>query len=854
MNIYDIINRARSLKEEYRLDSVTPERLGALHEDTLKYINEYQLLASSPAIHKTYASISAMQSSSSPKSDLTGKPLKAGQLVVIVPADPSDSTAGDVYRYDGPSGNTSKWTFVAKIGAVPADAELSATSTNPPQNQAVTAKLTELESEVYDKYADIPTIKFITSNLVQALELGASAGDTILRTGASGRSLEYMSIINEDATGFSYTISLDEKKLFRIDNYLATKDIEGFWKIILPSTSIPLSKIDGKPTTSGTFGFDSVSGKVWYRVQNSASFTPLSQVRVGKVEMVAGAKLHYGKKTYTIEDGQLILESDITAIEDGLSKKLDAVTFEEEKKSLDTFKAETDEKLSKKAEKESLEKVSSSLSVLTKESQSIIASVKTLNRENNYIFKGDSYVQLSEPIILQQDGDSIELGLSDIPSSDMVGVGQGFTLAGDHATLWRGIGVLQKNIRVRLDDGTWAALDAQRVNAIPTMILKISYENGNIVTYADGVAVNTYEGQGSLTIKRFGQGLDGVYWNGRINYIKVNDSFYDLGEKGIFYNMGNDASFLRQSEKEVLYGKEEMYVEKTAGLLTVYVRRPNGGYIGYPLTYNLNTQSGVFCDQWGMKKVFSASLVNGQMINNGNLFYNSEAELAMKLSIEGSSVFVGGVMHGYENIVGGTQAGGDGTAREITFIVDNEKVAEDSVISLKPCKMIDVIQHTYLYPHDKNASPFADVVKAWKFSKDGLDITTKMNVNKEMTFLNCYFGMFGVLRRWGGSSANPYLVNSIIKNDEPYRVFDVSDGWSNFPLSSIDKACTKMTAYGEMGYGFSIEIENSNIDIAGMMCSHNNNPYNKLYYGFATDANPLNFSGEWHATQKWRIL
>lgn len=155
MNIYDIINRARSLKEEYRLDSVTPERLGALHEDTLKYINEYQLLASSPAIHKTYASISAMQSSSSPKSDLTGKPLKAGQLVVIVPADPSDSTAGDVYRYDGPSGNTSKWTFVAKIGAVPADAELSATSTNPPQNQAVTAKLTELESDTNAKLAEL---------------------------------------------------------------------------------------------------------------------------------------------------------------------------------------------------------------------------------------------------------------------------------------------------------------------------------------------------------------------------------------------------------------------------------------------------------------------------------------------------------------------------------------------------------------------------------------------------------------------------------------------------------------------------------------------------------------------------
>lgn len=147
MNIYDLISRAQKLRKETQLDSVSPDRVGSLQEDTLKYINESQLLASSPSLHKIYASVSAMQSDGAPKSDLTGKPLKPGQLVVIVPESQTDATAGDVYRYDGPSGNTSAWTFVAKIGAVPADAELSAISTNPPQNKVVTEKLTELESE-----------------------------------------------------------------------------------------------------------------------------------------------------------------------------------------------------------------------------------------------------------------------------------------------------------------------------------------------------------------------------------------------------------------------------------------------------------------------------------------------------------------------------------------------------------------------------------------------------------------------------------------------------------------------------------------------------------------------------------
>lgn len=147
MNIYDLISRAQQLRKETKLDSVSPDRVGALCEDMLKYINEFQLLASAPSLHKIYASVSAMQLDGAPQSDLTGKALKPGQLVVIVPESQTDATAGDVYRYDGPSGNTSAWTFVAKIGGVPADADLNASSTNPVQNKVVTEKLTELSEE-----------------------------------------------------------------------------------------------------------------------------------------------------------------------------------------------------------------------------------------------------------------------------------------------------------------------------------------------------------------------------------------------------------------------------------------------------------------------------------------------------------------------------------------------------------------------------------------------------------------------------------------------------------------------------------------------------------------------------------
>lgn len=247
MNIYDIINRARSLREEYRLDSVTPERLGALHEDTLTYINQYQLLASSPAIHKTFVSVSAMQGSASPTSDLTGRPLKAGQLVVIVPSDQTDSTAGDVYRYDGPSGSTSKWTFIAKLGAVPADPELSATSTNPPQNRAVTEKLTELESEVSGLSVNVQG--YTNTILVTP---GKDIYNTIRGDFKSGQKILITNNVDFDATVTTFLLFQNNKNTNIAIPFNAVD-----YEVTLPNDSndITLYLFSGRITTGGNCTF-----------------------------------------------------------------------------------------------------------------------------------------------------------------------------------------------------------------------------------------------------------------------------------------------------------------------------------------------------------------------------------------------------------------------------------------------------------------------------------------------------------------------------------------------------------------------------------------------------------------------
>lgn len=666
-------------------------------------------------------------------------------------------------------------------------------------------KIGELREELF---ASIPDIKCCVSNISQAIAAGASAGDTVLIVSSDGTKIRSIKTVNDSLDGFSSVVLMTEDKLFRIDGMLAINDNSGYW-MIDNLASVELSTISGKPTEVKTFGYDPTNNEVWYRTMTT--FGVVASTRVGRVKLNKSSNIIYNGKVYQLTS-------------DGLK--------------LTTIQEDVNEV------KQSAERVNP-----------IIDAVDKLGWKYKYHFDGKSSVAtLKEPIVLAKDGDSIEFQVSgDLPETVQTG-GYGFFKGGSPSSV--GIGIALQGVYVRADDSSWVF---QWQGGIGKGLVKIAYEYGAINLYIDGVLKATHEGYNILTLLAMGsRGSSYPLFFGDLEWVKINEEVKDIAVIATLEDVqlvSDNTSFMTNEEKKVLYGNvtNEMYIQKTSSLMNVYIRRPNGSYIGYPLTYNLNTQSGVFCDQWGLKKVFAAELKDGKMVDNGNLFYNSEAELAMKLSIDGSTVFVGGLMHGFENIVGGTQAGGDNTAREITFIIDNEKTSEGSTISLKPCKSIEVIQHTYLYPHDKNASPFADVVKIWNFSKDGVYITTKMNVNTEMTFLNCYFGMFGVLRRWEGSSENQYLVNSIIKNNEPYKVYDVSDGWSNSTLSTIDKNCTKMTAYGEMGFGFSIEIENSNIDIAGMMCSHNNNPYNKMYYGFATDNNPLNFKGEWKATQKWRI-
>ena len=151
-NILEILARAQSLKQETALNSITPNRAGGIMYDTLIVLNQMQLEGGSLLISKVYASVSAMEADTTPTSDLTGRALRSGQLVVIVPTNTSSDDLGSVYRYNGPG----SWSFTGKIGGLPLDTVPTQNSTNGITSGAVYNALTALKNEGY-KYMGIAT-------------------------------------------------------------------------------------------------------------------------------------------------------------------------------------------------------------------------------------------------------------------------------------------------------------------------------------------------------------------------------------------------------------------------------------------------------------------------------------------------------------------------------------------------------------------------------------------------------------------------------------------------------------------------------------------------------------------------
>ena len=108
--IYSLLKRAKELKEKSQVDSITPEEVGKLHEDTLAYIASLEQSTDGLGIKKVYQSKSVMEADTNPVST-NGKALRYGQLVSIYDDAHADSSEnGNIYAYQKPG-----WLLMGKV-------------------------------------------------------------------------------------------------------------------------------------------------------------------------------------------------------------------------------------------------------------------------------------------------------------------------------------------------------------------------------------------------------------------------------------------------------------------------------------------------------------------------------------------------------------------------------------------------------------------------------------------------------------------------------------------------------------------------------------------------------------------
>lgn len=304
-----------------------------------------------------------------------------------------------------------------------------------------------------------------------------------------------------------------------------------------------------------------------------------------------------------------------------------------------------------------------------------------------------------------------------------------------------------------------------------------------------------------------------------------------------------------------------LMISKVADSIHLYRKLYKNVYLMVPINYGVAAyEVGAYPsdhDNWGVKRPVICSYDNDShlMVDVETLFRNGEAELAIRLPRgdgQSGNIYVGGQTHGFDNIIVT-----DGN-RHVTILVDNQAISENAVIPLKPITSFKMSQESNLSYAYSQSAPWAKALKTWAFDNNGLSITTKVDVLENIADIqNCMMGMFCVYRHANGNTSKPYLTNKAIKNNSPFTIFDLSDGWESnsetAPLRSPDKECTSIIEYGEKGIGFRMTIKDANtLGSGGMDVSTNSSSYNKIYYGHGN-----NFSAAigdvFKATQIWEF-
>lgn len=205
--IYSLLKRAKELKEKSQVDSITPEEVGKLHEDTLAYIASLEQSADGLGIKKVYQSKSAMEADTDPVGT-NGKTLRYGQLVSIYDDAHADSSEnGNIYAYQKPG-----WLPMGKVSGgttLSITQELGDSATKVMSQAAVTAAIGSSKKDATNTRFEDKQNLLGASNVQDAIEKISPYKIYELVTLGVYDAIQVNSLRNRFAFGYNKTFDRD---------------------------------------------------------------------------------------------------------------------------------------------------------------------------------------------------------------------------------------------------------------------------------------------------------------------------------------------------------------------------------------------------------------------------------------------------------------------------------------------------------------------------------------------------------------------------------------------------------------------------------------------------------------------
>ncbi|MBO4447478.1 MAG: hypothetical protein J5764_05070 [Bacteroidales bacterium] len=286
-----------------------------------------------------------------------------------------------------------------------------------------------------------------------------------------------------------------------------------------------------------------------------------------------------------------------------------------------------------------------------------------------------------------------------------------------------------------------------------------------------------------------------------------------------------------------------MCVQKTADKLYVYMGHSSSSkWIRYSYSWRHKDYTGGttypdYYDNWGLGKPGTCTRNGNSFTFGEELFLGGEAEAAVETYAWDSSTskkYSGGVLHGWENMCI------EGGNRMFSLSIDGNPVGETATVSLSSASLVEIEQTTLIaraYSPEGTDNAYAKVKKHWTFKDGTVSISVEYEFLSETELFQSMFGMFCVKRlRTAGDTASGYITNLAWKDNAPYVMYAVPEGWessvsASAPLKSKDNATTRVEEFGEAGVSFAMQFDGGTLKSkGGFKIGTNGNNYNKIYF------------------------